>query len=89
MNSSRNTLNKLTEIWCTTLGIATVNSQDDFFVLGGNSLRAASMIFKTEQAFNVEIPLSMVAGALTLEKMLALIEKLTNTTEPSMESGEL
>jgi acyl carrier protein len=89
MNSSSNTLDKLNQIWCATLGVATVAPRDDFFVLGGNSMRAASMIFKTEQAFNVEIPLSMVAGDLTLGKMLALVETLINTAEPTMESGEI
>jgi acyl carrier protein len=89
MNSKNNAFDKLSEIWRNVLGIVAIGPQDDFFALGGNSLKAASMIFKTEQAFDVEIPLSMVAGSLTLDKMLALLETLANSPASAMEAGEL
>jgi acyl carrier protein len=87
MNSE--TFDKLAAIWSSILDVGRIAPGEDFFTLGGDSIKAASMIFKTERAFGVEIPLSMVAGSLTLEKMLALVETLSDAPEPAVEAGEI
>lgn len=83
------TSEKLSAIWSSILDIRHINPDAEFFALGGDSIKAASMIFKTERAFGVEIPLSMVAGSLTLEKLVTLIEKLSDAPEPAVETGEI
>ncbi|UCH96001.1 MAG: polyketide synthase dehydratase domain-containing protein, partial [Candidatus Aminicenantes bacterium] len=51
------TQEKLANIWQHLLGIEQVGIEDDFFELGGDSLKATAMISKIKQEFNTDISL--------------------------------
>ncbi|MCP4160885.1 MAG: AMP-binding protein, partial [Deltaproteobacteria bacterium] len=49
---------ELVNIWKDILGIKSIGIEDDFFNLGGNSLKAVTMVYKIKKVFNdKEIPL--------------------------------
>jgi acyl carrier protein len=45
----------LTAIWARELGTTEIAANDDFFQLGGDSLRMLMMLFQVKAAFGVEI----------------------------------
>jgi amino acid adenylation domain-containing protein len=50
----------LAEMWAEVLGVPRVGIHDDFFGLGGHSLRATQVIARARAAFRVELPLRSV-----------------------------
>ncbi|MBN8478360.1 MAG: hypothetical protein J0L91_05285, partial [Burkholderiales bacterium] len=52
-------------LWRDVLGVARVGADDDFFVLGGDSLKAASFLARFEAACGVAIPVSAIFDAPT------------------------
>ena len=48
---------QLAEIWSNTLGIRQIGLNDNFFEVGGDSLRAVQLIFRVREAFQIEIPM--------------------------------
>ena len=63
----------LAEIWQELLGAAQVGAQDNFFDLGGHSLRAMTLVSRIHQQFEVEVSLRDVFGHPTLEGLAAVI----------------
>ena len=63
----------LAEIWQEILGAAQVGAQDNFFDLGGHSLRAMTLVSRIHQQFEVEVSLRDVFGHPTLEALAAVI----------------
>ena len=57
----------LAEIWQEILGAAQVSVHDNFFDLGGHSLRAMTLVSRIHQQFEVEVSLRDVFGHPTLE----------------------
>ena len=56
------------------LGVAEPGVDDDFFVLGGDSLRGASLLGQVASLFQVSIPLSQLfAEAGTISGMAGLV----------------
>ncbi len=49
----------LARAWAEALGLQRINRQDNFFHLGGHSLAALKIAFKSQQEFGVEFPLQM------------------------------
>src|SRR5262249_51032994 len=64
---------KLAAIWRDVLGIPAVGSQDDFFDLGGHSLRAATLLRRIEAELGTRLPMSAVFHAPTVAQMAALL----------------
>jgi amino acid adenylation domain-containing protein len=56
---------RLAVIWAEVLGIARVSRQDDFFALGGNSLRATRLLARVREAFGCELALTDLLRAAT------------------------
>ncbi|MCP5108055.1 MAG: SDR family oxidoreductase, partial [bacterium] len=54
---------KMAGIWQELLGIDQVGIMDDFFELGGDSLKAAAMIAKIKQVFNTDISVREIFNA--------------------------
>ncbi|WGU93924.1 non-ribosomal peptide synthase/polyketide synthase [Paenibacillus dendritiformis] len=60
---------RLALIWQQVLGIARVGVQDDFFDLGGHSLRASTLVSKIRKELQVEVPLRDVFRYTTIEQL--------------------
>jgi amino acid adenylation domain-containing protein/non-ribosomal peptide synthase protein (TIGR01720 family) len=65
----------LVELWQEVLGINSIGVNDNFFDLGGHSLKATSLLSKVRRIFRTELPLSVVFQATTVESLAcALVE---------------
>ena len=58
------------------LGLQEIGVNDNFFMLGGNSLLGAQLIARVAEAFHVEVPLGTLFGAPTVAQLSAAIERL-------------
>jgi thioesterase domain-containing protein/acyl carrier protein len=65
---------QLAEIWAELLDLATVDPDDDFFALGGNSLVALRMINRVRTTFGVDLPLGQVFEAPTVRRLADRVE---------------
>jgi thioesterase domain-containing protein/acyl carrier protein len=63
----------LTEIWCRSLGLDQVGIRDDFFHLGGDSLAAAQVVVEIRRAFGVNLPLTVLHEAPTVEALAVTV----------------
>jgi amino acid adenylation domain-containing protein len=68
----------LASIWQKILGVSKVNLHDDFFALGGHSIKATQMLTRIREAFNVEIPLKDVFLFPTLKQLSSRINEKLN-----------
>jgi amino acid adenylation domain-containing protein len=66
----------MAELWCTVLGVERVGATDDFFRLGGHSLKAAQLNAKVRERFNVILPLRNVFEDPTVGGISRLVDKL-------------
>ncbi|CAM2010575.1 non-ribosomal peptide synthetase [Acanthopleuribacter pedis] len=48
---------ELRDIWCNVLGVASLSIDDDFFGLGGHSLKGTRLVFQVQHAFDVTLSL--------------------------------
>lgn len=62
---------RVSEIIAGALGMERVSPEDDFFMLGGDSLVAAQVISRLRRALSVEIPLEVVIEAPTIADVVA------------------
>ncbi|MCU1246817.1 MAG: linear gramicidin synthetase subunit, partial [Acidobacteria bacterium] len=65
----------LVEIWRELLAVDEVSIHDDFFAIGGDSLRTMPLVFRVQQHFGVELPLSSVFQASSVAQFAKEIEK--------------
>lgn len=83
----------LGEIWRRVLDVAAVERTDEFFGLGGDSLRAMRMLSAASEAFAVELPVEVLASSPTLAALAAQVGELVAEAEqrgaPAREHGEL
>ncbi|MRX56180.1 amino acid adenylation domain-containing protein [Bacillus idriensis] len=63
---------KLAEIWSELLGLVRVSVLDDFFTLGGSSLKASKMVSLFYKKTGVDIPLSQVFLYPTIRQLASL-----------------
>jgi acyl-CoA synthetase (AMP-forming)/AMP-acid ligase II/acyl carrier protein len=61
-------------LWCEVLRVAEVGAEDDFFALGGDSMRAATLLHRVEETWGREIPLEEFADGLTVARMARVLE---------------
>ncbi|MEH1016313.1 phosphopantetheine-binding protein [Micromonospora sp. CPCC 206060] len=50
----------VTEAWCAVLEIDDVSPEDNFFVLGGNSLAVAMLIHRVQETLGIELAMDDV-----------------------------
>ncbi|MDH3981539.1 MAG: amino acid adenylation domain-containing protein, partial [Kiritimatiellaceae bacterium] len=65
---------ELSKLWKNLLGLDGIPRMADFFELGGDSLRAATLFLNIEQRFGCDLPLSTLLQAPTLETLAQYIE---------------
>ncbi len=70
----------LVAIWQDILGVKRVNSADNFFDLGGNSLIAVQLFAKIEGIFNKRFPIATLYKAPTIKKLAEIIRDSEDTT---------
>lgn len=66
-------LAKVTEIWQQTLGLDDIGVDEDFFDLGGDSLRAVNLVVDISAAFGTELPLWLLLEESTPRAMSAAV----------------
>ncbi len=83
----------LAQIWKELLGVESVGVNDDFFDLGGHSLMASRMLFRTRDTASVEMPLRTMFEAPTIAALASQIDllqyaKLESTNDPDCKNRE-
>ncbi len=73
-SNTTSTYETIRRIWQDILGVNTINQQETFYSLGGDSLSAIQLLTKLDKQFNVDISLQELAHASTLESLTKLIE---------------
>jgi len=77
----RNMVDELTTIWQEFLGIENIKKDDNFFELGGNSLIAIQLFDELKYKLGIQLPLSALFEAPTIEQIAKLIEPLKKGTQ--------
>ncbi len=67
-------LEALAPVWKKVLGSITVNAEDNFFDMGGNSLMAAKLFAEIEKLLGKTVPLALLYEAPTLGKLAEYLE---------------
>ncbi|NMP12235.1 non-ribosomal peptide synthetase, partial [Paenibacillus polymyxa] len=75
---------KLTQIWQDVLGLAQVGVKENFFEMGGHSLRATTLASKIHQELNKPLPLRSIFEAPTIEQLAAVLEGLDQVAYASI-----
>ncbi len=65
----------LVEIWEDVLAVQKVGVKDDFFALGGHSLRSTIMQARIESQFKIKIPLTEIFNAPTIRQLARYVER--------------
>ncbi|MDM5228718.1 amino acid adenylation domain-containing protein [Cytobacillus sp. NJ13] len=76
------TAQAMAEIWKNLLGVERVGLHDDFFTLGGQSLKAASLTTQIFKKWDIEVPLQWVFQYPTLESFSNQIDNLLKSGFP-------
>jgi acyl carrier protein len=77
---------RIAEVWQTILGVEQVGIHDNFLELGGNSLIGTQVISRLRQAFDLNLPLTILFEAPTVAELavaieLMLIDEIEKLTE--------
>ncbi len=64
---------KMREIWCSNLGVDSIADDDNYFVLGGNSLRGIKLLSEINAVSGVEIDYNDI---FEFQEFLPLTEKI-------------
>ncbi|HEX3043686.1 MAG TPA: amino acid adenylation domain-containing protein, partial [Bacillota bacterium] len=64
---------KLVDIWQELLGAPNIGINDDFFALGGHSLKATTLISRIHKEFNVEVPMGEIFNSKTVRELAQYI----------------
>jgi amino acid adenylation domain-containing protein len=69
----------LVGIWSEVLDVSLVGIRDNFFDLGGHSLRATQITSRVSDAFQIALPIRLLFESPTIEAMAAFIESERNS----------
>jgi amino acid adenylation domain-containing protein len=68
---------KLVELWQEVLGVQRVGTKDNFFNLGGHSLKATALMARINQTFDIEVPLAHIFQYATIRQLAPVITAFT------------
>ncbi|WP_336078727.1 condensation domain-containing protein, partial [Paenibacillus sp. 203] len=75
---------KLAHIWQDVLGLTQVGVKENFFEIGGHSLRATTLASKIHKELNKPLPLRSIFEAPTIEQLAVVLEQLDQVTYASI-----
>ena len=78
---------KIKSVWEDALGVSALNSSDNFFALGGNSLMITQLVSKLRKMYNISISLSEATAKPILNDWISLAEAAGSSS--NVESEEL
>ncbi len=70
---------KLVEIWSKLLGDPKVGINENFFALGGHSLKATSLVMEVYQELGLELPLRQIFERPTIQELAQYLENITSS----------
>lgn len=65
---------KIKDVWCDVFKYEYIGINEDFFEIGGHSLKASTIIARLNRIFEVEIPLVEIFNCATIKKMAQYIQ---------------
>jgi len=71
----------LHSLWCEVLGVQNIGIDENFFLVGGDSLAAMRLLNKINEAFEVDIPLFDIVSSVTIAQQAVLLEQ-DNSGQP-------
>src|SRR3546814_4673231 len=71
----------IARVWADVLGLETVGLDDDFFALGGHSLRATSVVARLRLALRLDLPLALLFQHPTVRGLAGAIRPLAHPVE--------
>ncbi|MBJ6766256.1 non-ribosomal peptide synthetase, partial [Myxococcaceae bacterium JPH2] len=74
---------KLARLWSELLNQERIGTEDDFFALGGHSLRATQLVSRIRSQFRVDLPLRAVFEATTLTALARRIDEASHEARGS------
>lgn len=87
---SNETEEKLTALWEEVLGVSKIGVENNFFDLGGHSLKATSLVSKIHKEFNVQVTLGELFSMPTIKElaqhMASSSESIYSQIEPAREA---
>jgi acetyltransferase-like isoleucine patch superfamily enzyme/acyl carrier protein len=75
--SPENIAAELIPLWREVLGVAEVRVTDEFFSLGGDSLRATQLLRRIQQRFGAELPFSSLFSSRTIQEQALAISRVS------------
>ena len=72
---------QLAEIWQEVLGVASVGVHDDFFDVGGHSLKAMQCISRIDSALGVSLPLRQIFETPTVAELAAFVARIPDASQ--------
>lgn len=80
---------ELANLWSGVLGITDIGINDNFFDLGGDSLRTTQLISQVEKAYQVIVPLIEFLNAPTISSLASLIQRSCTDVQAATERMSL
>ena len=72
---------KLTAIWQEVLGVENIGTTDDFFEMGGHSIKIIKIISKIKKQLKLDIPVSLFFNYPTIEDFVKMLDKRADVKE--------
>jgi amino acid adenylation domain-containing protein len=79
----------LAAVWCEVLGLDRVGLDDDFFDLGGHSLRAVKMLARVQQDLAIDLALPTIFEHSTVRELAAVVTRALRDEASDDELAEL